>query len=66
MLYFLVASILLYAMLPVSILLGVTLNRFALLVAVLLIISFFINVGLLNKIGAQIPMPLPSISTPLE
>ena len=64
MLYFLVASILLYAMLPVSILLGDTLNRFALLVVVLLIISFFINVGLLNKIGAQIPMPLPSISNP--
>ena len=54
----------LYAMLPLSILLGVTLNRFALLVAVLLIIQFFINVGLLNKIGAQIPMRLPSISNP--
>jgi len=51
-------------MLPISILLGDTLNRFALLVALLLIISFFINVGLLNKIGAQIPMPLPSISNP--
>lgn len=49
-------------MLPISILLGDTLNRFALLVAALLIISFSINVGLLNKIGAQIPMPLPSIS----
>jgi K319-like protein len=49
-------------MLPISILLGNTLNQFALLVAVLLIISFSINVGLLNKIGAQIPMPLPSIS----
>jgi hypothetical protein len=51
-------------MLPVSILLGDTLNRFPLLVVVLLIISFFINVALLNKIGAQIPMPLPSISNP--
>ena len=38
-------------------------NRFGLFVAVLLIISFFSNVGLLNKKGAQIPMPLPSIST---
>ena len=66
MLYFLFAPILLYAMLLISILLGDTLNRLGLLVAVLLIISFFINVGLLNKIGAQIPMPLPSISTPLE
>ena len=62
MLYVLVSFILLYAMLPISILLGDTLNRFVLLVAMLLIISFFINVGLLNKIGAQIPMPLPSIS----
>ena len=35
---------------------------FTLLVAMLLIISFFINVGSLNKIGAQIPMPFPSIS----
>lgn len=51
-------------MLLISILLGDTLNRFGLLLAVLLIISFFINVGLLNKIGAQIPMPLPSISNP--
>lgn len=46
----------------ISILLGDTLNRFALLVAVLLIISFFINVGVLNKIRAQIPIPLPSFS----
>ena len=64
MLYFLVASIFLYVMLPVSILLRDTLNRFALLIVVLLIISFFINVDLLNKVGAQIPMPLPSISNP--
>jgi hypothetical protein len=64
MLYFLFAPILLYALLLISILLRDTLNRSGLLVAVLLIISFFINVGLLNKIGAQIPMPLPSISNP--
>jgi len=62
MLYFLVSVILLYKMLPVSILLGDTLNRFALLGAMLLFITFFINVSSSNKIGAQIPMPLPSIS----
>lgn len=49
-------------MLPNSFLLGDPLNRLALLVAMLLIISFFINAGLLNKIGAQIPIPVPSIS----
>ena len=38
------------------------LNRFILLVAMLLFISFFISVGILHKIGAQITMPLPSIS----
>ena len=53
-------------MLPISILLGDTLNRFALLVAVLLIISFSINVGLLNKIGAQIPMPRSQTRQQLE
>jgi len=45
-----------------SILLGDTLNRFALLVTMLLFISFIINLGLLDKIGAQMAMPLPPIS----
>lgn len=61
-LYLLVSAILLYVMVANSILLGDTLNRFALLVAMLLFISFFINLGLLDKIGAQMAMPLPSIS----
>jgi hypothetical protein len=38
------------------------LNRFILLVVMLMFISFFVNVGLLHKIAAQITMPLPSIS----